>query len=412
MNPTVELVSTGAELLSGRTVNTHAQLLAQHLALLGLSLARDTTIPDERAVLSAAVTEALTRASIVVVSGGLGATSDDITRDAVADAIGAELVIHEDTRAGIRQRYARTNRMWSEAVSRNALILSGAEVLSNRVGLAPGEMIAWRDKLIFLLPGPPREFEAVLVDHIVPRLRALVEEQPLQQVFEMVGIGESDVVRLLPEDNFPGTGVSVAYCARPASVELRLSALPGASAEHARAVAIVRERLGEWIYAESQIELELVLVDLLRRMGATVATAESCTGGLVGHRLTNVPGSSEIFLGGVIAYANASKVRDLGVPAELIERVGAVSAEVALAMAGGVRERFGADFGLGITGIAGPGGGTELKPVGLVYIACASANGDVAREFHFTGPRETIKERSSQMALDLLRRQAGARALT
>lgn len=408
MNPTVELVSTGAELLSGRTVNTHAHLLAQHLALLGLSLARDTTIPDERAVLRAAVSEALQRAAIVIVSGGLGATSDDITRDAVADAIGVELVIHEPTREGIRQRYARTNRVWSETVSRNALILSGAEVLSNRVGLAPGEMIAWQGRLIFLMPGPPREFEAVLVDHIVPRLSAFVEEQPLRQIFELVGIGESDVVRLLPEDDFPGAGVNVAYCARPASVELRLSALPGASAEHARAVATARERLSEWIYAESPVELESVVVDLLRGMGATVAVAESCTGGLVGHRLTNVPGSSEVFPGGVIAYANASKVRELGVPAELIERVGAVSGEVALAMAGGVRERFGSDYGVGITGIAGPGGGTELKPVGLVYIACASAKGVVVKEFRFTGPRETIKERSSQMALDLLRRQAAA----
>lgn len=409
MNPSVELVSTGAELLSGRTVNTHAQLLAQHLALLGLPLVRDTTVPDERAVLRAALAEALQRVSIVIVSGGLGATSDDITRDAVADLTGEPLVIHEPTRAHIRQRYEQTGRVWTETVSRNALIVSGAEVLSNRVGLAPGEMITWQDKLIVLMPGPPREFEAILVDHLVPHLRAFVDEQPLQHVFELVGIGESDVVRLLPETGFPGPGVGVAYCARPANVELRLSALPASAAEHARAVAVARERLGEWIYAEAPVDLEFVVIERLRKAGQSVAVAESCTGGLIGHRLTNVPGSSEVFLGGVIAYANASKTRELGVSAGLIETVGAVSSEVAIAMAEGVCARFGADYGIGVTGIAGPGGGSAEKPVGLVHIAVAAASGTLAKKFDFSGTRETIKERSAQMALDLLRRRLPAR---
>lgn len=405
MSAAVELVSTGAELLSGRTVNTHAQTLARHLADLGLSLARDTTVPDDQAVIRETVREALGRVSVVVVSGGLGPTSDDITRDAVADVVEAQIVMHEPTCNAIRQRYARTNRVWNDKVARHALVLSSADVLENRVGLAPGEAIAWKGKLIFLLPGPPHEFEAVLVDHVVPRLRAVAGEPPLQQLFQLAGIGESDIIRLLPDDEFPGTGVDVAYCARPGSVEIRLSAPPAASDAHARAAALVRKHLGEWIYSEARVELETVVVAALRSVGKTVAIAESCTGGLVGHRLTNVPGSSEVFLGGIVAYANASKLRELEVPSDLLARVGAVSREVAAAMADGVRSRFGSDYGLGITGIAGPGGGTEQKPVGLVYIALSEAGGTAIQEFRFAGPRATIKQMSAQLALDALRRR-------
>ncbi|MCO5044865.1 MAG: CinA family nicotinamide mononucleotide deamidase-related protein [Kiritimatiellae bacterium] len=408
MKATVELVSTGAELLSGRTLNTHTQTLARYLAELGLELSRETSAPDDRIAIRDAVRDALARASVVIVTGGLGPTSDDVTRDAVAEVVGAEIVLHTATREAIRQRYERTNRIWSEKVSRHALVLSSADVLENRAGLAPGEAIQWQGRRLFLLPGPPNEFEAVLQDHVMPRLKAVADVLPLQRVFQVAGLGESDIVRLLPEEEFPGPDVSVAYCASPGLVEIRLSALPSAAAVHARAVALVRERLGEWVFAEQRVDLETVVVEALRAAGKTVALAESCTGGLLGHRLTNVPGSSEVFLGGIVAYANASKIRDLGVPADLLEREGAVSPEVALAMAKGVRARFGSDIGVGVTGIAGPSGGTPQKPVGLVYLSVADEAGAKVEELRMGGPRATIKQTTSQRALDMVRRRVAA----
>ncbi len=405
MSTQVELVSTGAELLSGRTLNTHTQTLARYLADIGLELVRETSAPDDPIAIRDAVRDALSRVSVVVVTGGLGPTSDDVTREAVAEIIGAQIILHAATREAIRQRYERTNRIWSEKVSRHALVLSGADVLENRVGLAPGEAILWQGRQIFLLPGPPHEFEAVLLDHVLPRLRSVAAAPPLQQLFQVTGLGESDIVRLLPDPEFPGPGVSVAYCASPGLVEVRLTAPPSAADAHARAAALVRERIGEYIFAERRVDLETVVVEALRAAGKTVALAESCTGGLVGHRLTNVPGSSEVFLGGVMAYSNESKIRDLGVPADVLELVGAVSAEVAAAMAEGVRARFGSDFGIGITGIAGPGGGTPQKPVGLVFVAVADRSGVVVEEARSAGPRATIKLTTSQRALDALRRR-------
>ena len=403
MNPAVELVSTGAELLSGRTVNAHAQTLARHLADLGLPLLRDTTVPDDRAAIREALAGALDRVPLVIVSGGLGPTSDDVTRDAVADVVGRSIVMHEPTRDSIRERYARTNRIWSESVARHALVLEGADVLPNRAGLAPGECITWRDRSIFLLPGPPPEFEAVLEDHVVPNLRARAGAPPLQQLFQVTGIGESDIIRILPEPEFPGPGVAVAYCARPGRIEIRLTAPAGADEALARAAALARERMGDRIYAESRVDLETVVVAALRERERTVAVAESCTGGLVGHLLTNVAGSSTAFLGGVLAYSNAAKVRDLGVSPDDLARHGAVSAEVAREMADGVRVRFGSDYGIGVTGIAGPDGGTDRKPVGLVFVAVSWSGGGSVREFRFAGPRAIIKQLGAQAALDQLR---------
>jgi nicotinamide-nucleotide amidase len=404
MKLAVELVSTGAELLSGRTLNTHALTLAEHLAGLGLPLVRDTTVPDDLAVIRDAVRDALARAPIVVVSGGLGPTSDDLTRDAVAQVVGAEIVMHEPSREAIRARYAHANRVWSELAARHALVLSSAEVLDNRVGLAPGEAIQWSGRHLFLLPGPPNEFEAILADHVIPRLRALTGELPLQRLFQLTGIGESDLIRLLPEADYVVPGLSVGYCARTGRVELRVTAEPAAASALERAAAVIRARLGEFIFAERRVDLAQVVVEALAARGRTVAVAESCTGGLLGQRLTSIPGSSRVFPGGVIAYANEVKARELGVPPDVLAAKGAVSPEVARAMAVGVRARFGADYGIGVTGIAGPDGGTAEKPVGLVYVGMASAGGVDVKEFRFGGPRAIVREMSAQTALDLLRR--------
>ncbi len=406
MKPGVELVSTGLELLSGRTVNTHAHTLARHLAPLGLRLLRDTTVPDDLPVIRQAVAEALQRVDVVVVSGGLGPTSDDLTREAVAELAGVGLVMHEPSRLAICERYARTGRVLNDSVERHALVLEGAEVLMNPVGLAPGEDIHLNGQRIFLLPGPPHEFEAILSELVVPRLARLAPEAPPEmRMFQVCGIGESDLISRLGGDAFPGPGLEVAYCASIGRVEVRLWSPRDNKAQLDQVAARFRAVAGPHLYAERPVVLEEVVAELLGAQRLTLATAESCTGGLLSHRLTNVAGSSAWFQGGVVAYANEVKVRDLGVDGELLSTEGAVSEAVARQMAEGVRRRFGTDLGVGVTGIAGPGGGTEQKPVGLVYCAVADARGVVAREHRFSGRRAIVKDWSAQMALDLVRRR-------
>lgn len=406
MKQGVELVSTGLELLTGRTVNTHAHTLARQLAPLGLRLLRDTTVPDDQAVIRQAVAEALTRVDIVLVSGGLGPTSDDLTREAVADLAGVGLVMHEPSRRAIRDRLARLGRVLTESVERHALVLEGADVLMNPVGLAPGEDIHLEGQRIFLLPGPPHEFEAILAEHVLPRLaRLLPSTPPEMRYFEVCGMGESDLATRLGGHAFPGSGLEVAYCASVGRVEVRIWG-PAENVEQLEAAArSVRQAAGAHLFAERPAELEEVVAELLLARKLSLATAESCTGGLVAHRLTNLAGSSAWFRGGVVAYANEVKVCELGVYPATLEQVGAVSAEVAQQMAEGVRVRLGSDLGLGITGIAGPAGGTEQKPVGLVYVAVADAAGTVVREHRFAGRRAIIKAWSAQMALDLVRRR-------
>jgi nicotinamide-nucleotide amidase len=406
MKPGVELVSTGLELLTGRTVNTHAHTLARHLAPLGLRLLRDTTVPDDREVIRQAVADALQRVDLVVVSGGLGPTSDDLTREAVADLAGVGLVMHEPSRQAICDRYARTGRVLNDSVERHALVLEGADVLMNPVGLAPGEDIRIQEQHIFLLPGPPHEFEAILAEHLVPRLAGLAPAPPQEmRMFQICGMGESDLISRLGGNAFPGHGLEVAYCASIGRVEVRLWGPPEKRAELERAAGQVRAAAGPCIYAERPAVLEDVVAEQLGVAGLSLATAESCTGGLVSHRLTNIAGSSAWFRGGVVAYANEAKVRDLGVSEAVLQADGAVSVALARLMAEGVRARFGTDLGLGITGIAGPGGGTVQKPVGLVYCAVADARGAEVKEHRFSGRRAIIKEWSAQMALDLLRRR-------
>lgn len=406
MKPGVELVSTGLELLTGRTINTHAHTLARHLSPLGLRLLRDTTVPDDRAVIRQAVADALQRVDIVVVSGGLGPTSDDLTREAVADIAGVGLVMHEASRQAIRDRYARTQRVLNDSVERHALVLEGADVLMNPVGLAPGEDVHIEGQRIFLLPGPPHEFEAVLTGHVVPRLARLSPATPPEmRLFQICGIGESDLVSRLGGNAFPGDGLEVAYCASIGRVEVRLWGPAEQRAKLEQAAEKVRQVAGPHLYAERTALMEEIVAELLQAGRLTLATAESCTGGLVAHRLTNLPGSSNWFQGGIVAYADSAKVRDLGVQKETLERHGAVSPEVAQQMAEGVRRRFGTDLGLGITGIAGPAGGSAEKPVGLVYLAVADDKGVVVKEHRFASQRVIVKEWSAQMALDLIRRR-------
>ena len=405
----VELISTGDELLSGRTLNRHAQVLGECLRPLGLSLARDTTIPDDAATIGAAVLDSLGRVDVVITSGGLGPTCDDLTRDAIAAALDRGVVMDDLSAERIEQKYRKRGLEMSDVALRQAFLVEGAVALENPVGSAPGQRIEQGGKVLFVLPGPPREFLAVLERHVVPWLSEVFGAPPErnEQIFMTTGMGESDIVTMLEKADASFEGIDVAYCAAPARVEIRLSADPGEGARLAKAAEVLRGLLGPHIYAEERLALHEVVARMLTEQGVTLATAESCTGGLLAHWLTSVGGSSAYFLGGVVSYANESKIRDLGVSEALLAEHGAVSEPVAQAMAEGVRSRFGADYGIGVTGIAGPTGGTADKPVGTVCLAVADEAGAVTCRRRFPGDRNWVKEWSCLTVLDLLRRMLG-----
>ncbi len=402
-----ELVSTGAELLTGRSVNTHAQRLGRALEPRGFRLVRDTTVRDDRPSIAEAVRGALGRVAVVFVSGGLGPTCDDVTREALADVFGRAMVTDPATLDSLRARYTRLDAPLTESRARQARVLEGAAVLANPAGAAPGQRIEEGGRVLFVLPGPPREFEAILAAHVMPWLcanRPQVTPAP-GHLFLICGLGESDIIDLLAKAGFDPGPLEVAYCAAPGNVEVRLTGRPGEERLLEEAVGRVRGLLGIHAFAEAREDLAAVVGRLLQRNNATLATAESCTGGLLGQRITAVAGSSAYYLGGIVAYADAVKAEMLGVPPETLARDGAVSEAVARALAEGVRARLRASFGVGVTGIAGPGGGTPAKPVGTVWWAVADGVGTVARNRVFGGDRDLVRQWSAQFALDLLRRR-------
>lgn len=396
-----ELVSTGSELLSGRTVNRHAHALGGALAELGIALVRDTTVPDDPDLMRDAVQSALDRSEVVFVSGGLGPTSDDITRDVLAGLLGRRIVMDEDARERIRERCVSAGLEMNEARARQALVLKGAEVLSNRVGAAPGECIRLDGgRTLFVLPGPPAEFNAVLEDGVLPRLRDMAPAPSgAERIFMTCGAAEADIVTAFENAGLPGDGLAAAFCAAPGRVEIRLRDAGGGPEALRRASESVRELLYDHIFAEERMTLAEALGRLLVDRGQTVSVAESCTGGLLGKLFTDVSGSSAWFKGGVIAYANEIKEQLLRVPRDVLDTHGAVSEPVARAMAEGVCRACATEYGIGITGMAGPEGGTPDKPVGLVYAAIASPGETVINERRFRGDREAVRERSAQCAM-------------
>ena len=399
---TAELISTGAELLNGKTVNTHAVVLARQLRTLGIPLLRDTTVPDSMDAIRSAVQEASARVDLVFVSGGLGPTSDDLTRDVMLGLFGGELVHDETALERIRSFCERGGYPFTEGRKRQALVLAQAEVLPNGVGAAPGELILYNGICYVLLPGPPNEFCHVLEQSVMPRLTALLGDVlPVHECIFQVSLAEAEIVEVLTAADAFRDGVEFGYCLSEQGVEVRLNGLDASLVEET--AQQVRGVLGSHIYAEGRATLESVVGGLLQARGATLATAESCTGGLLGDAITDVPGSSAYYLGGVVAYANEIKVNQLGVERELLEQYGAVSAEVAGRMAENVRSRFGATYGIGITGIAGPGGGTDQKPVGLVFVAAASPTEVRVQRYVFGRERRQIKRISAHKALVLLR---------
>ena len=406
----VEVINTGTELLLGNVLNTHLKFFAEALFPLGLRIARQVTVPDGD-VIREALAEAAARAEIVLITGGLGPTTDDVTREIVAEWLGLELVHDAEIMRAIEARFARRAMPMSPRNQRQAQRPRESVVLWNHHGTAPGLYFPPLEKSgsaksphIFLLPGPPRELQPMFTDSVLPILAKVLPPRSAfaLRTFRIACLGESAVEELVGEPLL-ALGLEVGYCARPGEVDLRLI---GADEALARAEELVVEKLGGHIVSRDSRELEKVVVDLLTARGETLAVAESCTGGFIAHRVTNVPGASAVFMQGFVTYANDAKTRALAVPADLIREHGAVSAEVATAMAEGARAAAGTDHALATTGIAGPGGGSEAKPVGTVFIALATKLGPTVVERHrFQHERETFKNLTAQTALDLLRRR-------
>lgn len=406
----VELINTGSELLLGQVLNTHLQFLAHALWPLGLDIARQSTVPDGP-VIREALLESFARAEVVFVTGGLGPTTDDLTRDIVAELLGLSLQEDPAIANTIRERLEKRGIRATDRIFRQAQRPPEAEVLANRFGTAPGLYFppirlpaggASLSPHLFLLPGPPRELKPMVETEVIPRLRALlpaVSERQMQ-LWRVVGVPESHVEEAVG-DKLLALGIDPGYCARPGEVDVRVIGTP---AQIEAAGKLLHEALGHAILPEEMRTLEQHLVAELARQNLRVATVESCTGGALANRITNVPGSSAVFGYGYVTYANEAK-QELGVPSALLEQFGAVSVQVAESLALQAKRHSGADYALATTGIAGPSGGSEHKPTGTVYIALAGPGAALTVEHHvLQTDRLSFKNLVTQAALNLLRR--------
>jgi nicotinamide-nucleotide amidase len=391
----IEVINTGSELLLGLTLNTHLSYLAAQLAARGLRITRQTTIADDPAEMRVTFAAALERSDLILITGGLGPTSDDITRDIIAEVLQRPLRLDPAVADTIRERFRKRGRQMPEKNLVQAMVPAGATVLPNPNGTAPGLSIEHHGKKIFLLPGPPRELRPMFENYVFPQLPGAPVDC---RIFKTATLPESQVEQLVAPALAGLADLELGYCARPGEVEVRVIGLGAAAAEEK-----IRAVLGDHIFATGHDRMEDVILRQLA--GKTVATAESCTGGLIAHRLTNVSGSSAVFLAGYVTYSNAAKIRDLGVREETLEKFGAVSEQVAREMAEGARRRAGTDYALSATGIAGPTGGTPDKPVGLVYIGLVTPTGTTVQKHTLHFDRETFKFFVSQAALDMLRRE-------
>jgi nicotinamide-nucleotide amidase len=404
-----EIIAVGSELLTPDRIDTNSLFLTQRLNHLGIAVARKTVVGDQHDHVRDAFRGALDRVDLVVASGGLGPTLDDLTREAVAELLSRRLLLNSSVLQNIEARFRRLGRTMPEVNKRQAMVPEGADLLENSRGTAPGLWLESAGRIVVLLPGPPHELKAMFTDKVEPRLERLAGAMRLfYREMRTAGLTESEVEQRTVPIYTQYPDVQTTILTAPGEIQIHLRTW---SSDHAAAEGLLEEMieritfaLGENVFTSNGQMLEEIVARELALHQATVATAESCTGGLLAERLTRVPGSSSYFLGGVVCYSNELKTAWADVPAELIESKGAVSPEVARALAEGIRRRIGATLGIGITGIAGPSGGSPEKPVGLVHIALADAEGSRDRVLRFPGDRERIRWHASQAALDMLRR--------
>jgi nicotinamide-nucleotide amidase len=408
-----EIIAVGSELLTPFRMDTNSLYLTEQMNQLGVEVIFKSVVGDDRGRLIAAAQHATFRSEIVIFSGGLGPTEDDLTREAVAEALGVTLRREEDILARIEQRFAARGWKMSANNAKQADVLEGAIVLPNPNGTAPGQWLCGkfegRERIVILLPGPPHELKALFEAECRERLKAKLPIAFIAtRVLKVAMLGESHVdARVAPiYQRFPNVQTTILAGAGEIQLHFksRAETLEQAQARVDEAADAVEEELDDAVYSREGQSLEQIVGYWLQMRNATLAVAESCTGGMLGERITSVSGSSRYFAGGAIVYANSAKTELAGVPADMIERHGAVSREVAAALAEGIRYRCEATLGVGITGVAGPGGGTADKPVGLVFHALASASGTEVIERNFPGDRQRIRWFASTLALDLVRR--------
>ncbi len=404
-----ELIAVGSELLIPPRAETNGAYITGRLREIGIPVVARVMVADDLEALTAAFRSALGRADVVIATGGLGPTEDDLTREAAAAALGVELRRDPGYLDALKARFAKYGRTMAPVNEKQADLLAGAVLLKNPRGSAPGQSLEKDGRLLVLLPGPPVEMEPMFDGQVMPLLRARSGGRVLRRrVLKIASMSESDVEQAVAPIYKTFGNPQTTILGAPGQVELHLVAEAASEAEAEERIeglaARMREALPTRIYSEDGRDLPAVVADLLRAGPHTIALAESCTGGLLSSRLTAVPGASAFLERAYVTYGNRAKVELLGVDEALIAAKGAVSEEVARAMAAGARSRAGADVGVGITGIAGPDGGTPEKPVGLVYVALAGAAGDRVRRAHFPGERDRVRFQASQLALEMLRR--------
>ena len=404
-----EIIAVGSELLTPDRVDTNSLFLTARLNQLGIEVTRKTVVGDDLAPLRNAFDDAAKRVELVIASGGLGPTEDDRTRDAVADLFGRKLAQDPAVVRMIEARFRKIGRPMAHVNMRQAMVPEGATVLENDRGTAPGLWLEEKGRIVVLLPGPPHELKAMFTLQVEPRLTRLSTGVRLvARELRVAGMGESDVDQRIAPIYTRHADVQTTILTAPGEIQIHLRAwsnnAPAAEQQLQGIVESIVLTLGEAVFTTAGEPMEEVVARELTLHQATIATAESCTGGLLAERLTRISGSSAYFLGGVVSYSNALKSAWVDVPAEIIESRGAVSSEVAIALADGIRRRTGATLGIGITGVAGPTGGTPEKPVGTVHVAIADATGSKERGIHYPGERDRIRWQASQSALDLVRR--------
>lgn len=408
--PSAEIIAIGSELLTPQRTDTNSLWLTERLNELGVEVKLKTIVGDDPLRLQEAIRDAMTRSEIVITTGGLGPTEDDITRSVAAEAVERALVYSDELEQGIREKFLRMKREMPERNKRQAFLIEGSEVLPNTFGTAPGMILETEGRVLVILPGPPKEMMPMFSSHVLPRLSRISGDIVMKKrVLKVSGMGESAIDEAIADVYKSYDDIDTSILFNKSEVEIHLTA-KGISHEKceerlSKLITEINSILGIAVFSDNGEEMEAVVARLLTERSQTVAVAESCTGGLIGMRLTEISGSSAFFHEGVVVYANAAKESYLGVPAGLIEKHGAVSAEVAEAMASGMLKRSAADHAISVTGIAGPTGGSEEKPVGTVFIGYASQTTVRSVSLRIPGDRFLIRWRSSQAALDLLRRQ-------
>ncbi|MEO8041088.1 MAG: competence/damage-inducible protein A [Acidobacteriota bacterium] len=407
---TAEIIAVGSELLTPEKTDTNSLWLTEKLMAIGVEVKLKTIVGDDEARLEETIRDALKRSDIVITTGGLGPTEDDVTRQVSARSAGRELKYHDDLEADLRERFLRWGREMPEINKRQAFVIDGAVVLPNPNGSAVGMMLNDAGKFLIVLPGPPREMQPMFENHVLETLRSVAGNvSVVRRVLRVSGMGESAVDELIAPiyKSYPAVQTSILF--NRTEIEIHLFASPSSEAEGVAVLdelaSKLAEKLGLAVFAMNGETMEEVVGSLLKKRNETVSVAESCTGGMIGMRLTDVAGSSAYFLEGVITYSNEAKKRALGVSPEILESFGAVSSQTAEAMAYGMRQRSGTDYAIAVTGIAGPDGGSDEKPVGTVFIGYADKANTKSLRLTLPGDRVLIRWRSSQAALDYLRRQ-------